>query len=651
VRTRKALTDSGFGAELTEYASDQAPAVVVEPGDWENNIKDWPPWSPYSRPTLRYCSDGWHKGWVVAYPDGSTGKYKGAPSGYATVLTVNESIVHVGRGFCRASGNNFLPELVGILLALVLTPAQAPLLIRSDSEAAIGATNKARVIAWLDSEFGTRGNRYAISQRARAASAGRPVMNMIRALIQLREGPVKLLHVKAHSLLQDFHSKMNELADAEANVARVEAASVDAAAVPKFLWGEDRFRLCVSNLPVVGSYRKAILRRCEALRLEGWTGGLTKLSKPGFRAEGGGFDTPTERCSWGRPAAPAPPPPSLELSMSPLADTGALTKRLARGNPFGMRSLYKAVCRARDPLLRRFFSLVAVEQLPTERRLWRQRRAAGRGDVCKCCWTHSETVRHVYTCPHPDLVAARRASVLNGIRLLAMAGVSVVCSSSPPEPPRSLDKGVVSWVPVWFDTLNTHWMQVFLLPGMGTVAPVRDRLADVIGVTPSGVSDALDWVGHGSTWARRPLGSVQNLTAELQMALLVGALRTYLKRCAVLERWWTSGSADEAREARRRDMAKRKWGRDRKTRERPGKRHKTGGPVIPASGNEHSHSIAHRLTRVRVPAGRGANSPSDIYSRAFFVTDGLPSLDEYVEEAEWSESRGYGWGGTPLPYF
>ena len=60
-------------------------------------------------------------------------------------------------------------------------------------------------------------------------------MNMIRTLIQLREGPVKLLHVKAHSHLQDFHSKMNELADAEANVARMEAASVETAAVPQFL--------------------------------------------------------------------------------------------------------------------------------------------------------------------------------------------------------------------------------------------------------------------------------------------------------------------------------------------------------------------------------------------------------------------------------
>ena len=591
--------------------------------------------------------------WVVAYPDGSTGKDAGAPSGYATVLTVAEKVVHVGRGFCRASGNNFLPELVGILLALVLTPAQAPLMIRSDSEAAIGATNKARVIAWLDTEFGVRGNRYAISQRARATSAGRPVMNMIRALIGLREGPVRLLHVKAHSQLQDFHSRMNELADAEANVARVEAASVDASTIPKFLWGEDRFRLRVSKFPVVGSYRRAILRRCETLQLGGWAGGLDRLSIRRFRAEGGGFDAPEERCRWGRPAAPIPPPPSPELSLNPLEDTGALTKRLARSNPFGMRSLYKAVCRVRDPLLRRFFSLVAVEQLPTERRLWRQHRAAGRGDVCKCCWLYRESVRHVYTCPHPDMVAARRASVLNGVRLLTMAGVSVVSSPLAPEPPRGLDGGVVSWIPVWFDVGNTHWMQTFLRPGVSSVAPVRDRLADTIGVLPMGASDVLDWVNDGNAWSRRPLGSVQELTAELQMALLVGAMRTYLRRCAIVERWWTSSSADGAREARRRDMAKRKWTRDRKAQERSGSRRKgtCPRPATPASGGGHLSPIAHRLTRVRVPAGRGVNSPSDIYSRAFFVTDGLPSLDEYEEEADWSQSRGLHWGGTPLPYF
>ena len=157
-------------------------------------------------------------------------------------------------GPVRASGNNFLAELVDLLAAMVVVPSRAPLWLMSDSKASIGATNKDRLINWLlEGDASPRLNEYAMPQRARILSAARPVMKMIRMMIEQRVGPVRLGHVRSHSHGADYDSRMNDVADVGANEARIAWAG-EASVLPQWLWGEEVYRLRVDNCPVVSSF-------------------------------------------------------------------------------------------------------------------------------------------------------------------------------------------------------------------------------------------------------------------------------------------------------------------------------------------------------------------------------------------------------------
>jgi hypothetical protein len=224
------------------------------------------------------------------------------PDSLQYVITMGNTVIATARGACRASGNNFMAEAVGILYALHLTPSEAPIFIGSDSKASIGATNKHRIIDWLKSVDGEHTNDYALPQRARATSAARPVMNMIREMIRLRKGSVTFGHVRAHSHGHDFASRMNDIADHEAKLARIEWRG-RAREFGTWLVGEDRFRIRISKFPVVGSYRDAIKRRMKEMRLQAWASGQAP-KEPVYSPTGGGRDPRIRQ----PPEHPAPRP-------------------------------------------------------------------------------------------------------------------------------------------------------------------------------------------------------------------------------------------------------------------------------------------------------------------------------------------------------
>ena len=271
--SRRAATQEAL--ELMDYpvsVHQRDPDPIVVPADeWDLAQPRWSDWTPYQRPVLQKLRGGWTRGLVRVYTDGSTLPGAQDPSGFAAVVTLGGEVLAVLGGPVRASGDNFLAELVAIAFAILVVPVQAPLWVGSDSEASIGATNKSRAINWLRSELGERGNTYALPQRARILSAARPVMNMIRAMLELREAPLELGHVKAHSNGTDFHSRMNDHADRKANEERLKWSSKEHA-FPEYLWGEERYRLRVDGFPVVGSYFRALMRSLDSRRLLMWVG-------------------------------------------------------------------------------------------------------------------------------------------------------------------------------------------------------------------------------------------------------------------------------------------------------------------------------------------------------------------------------------------
>ena len=133
---------------------------------------------------------------MMAYTDGSTEPGSDSPSGFGIALH------EVGRpagakdlaGPCRASGNNYLAECVGILGAVQLTPAQADLTVYTDSAAAIWAVKSAA----------------ALPNGKRLRMGARPVVHGLARLIQARTGRTTLRHIRSHTGLPDENSRGNE---------------------------------------------------------------------------------------------------------------------------------------------------------------------------------------------------------------------------------------------------------------------------------------------------------------------------------------------------------------------------------------------------------------------------------------------------------
>ena len=413
----------------------------------------------------------------------------------------------------------------------------------TDSKAAIGAVNRGRM--W-DCSAGIRKNEYAISQRAVELCAARPALRMVRAVCTSRLGPVSLRHVRAHSGGSDFASVMNAVADHMANDVRVDWEG-RSEALEYHINGESMYRMKIENVPVIGSYRKAILRCLRARDVCSWTG-------PTGGARAGGCQR-----------RPSPAGTIAPSSIDPLLPEVAHSRRLIAACGARLLSLASVVSKCHDHRLSRFFTLAAAGWLPTERRLHVRNLTAGRGDMCKLCGCARETVRHVFVCTSACSRACQVAAVEAGLRVLSGAGVRVV-HGPPPSTPG------VCWRQVWFDLTGGTWMACDArMVRPQEQADATDGLGDVLGVLPSDSTLLLGRVSvSGGRWRARPLLDLHALQEALQIALVRGAFSSYTSRCRRMQCWWASPSAELFRGelARQKALSRRRARLKKEARER-----------------------------------------------------------------------------------
>jgi exonuclease III len=490
------------------------------PGPWCAFDKVWTAWTPYLPPRLwsvRGASDGTAE--VRVYTDGSTGPMPGLPSGSSVVLVINGEIVRVHEFQCRASGNNYLAEMIALLAALQVVPTNIPLTVHSDCLAGIYSANKRRCRNW---RRGTYSCNYALPQRARILSAARPVLNGIRAVIRGRTAPTRLEFVRAHTGASNVHARMNQVADEGANRARCGAGPRNLALR---MYGEERHTMSIKRIPVVGAFKPAILRCLAARSVSKWCG-IRHRSRP-----------------------------FIGLDLPPLDQEVAHSARLVSAHKTAVLDMSEAVARSRDPQLLRFWVLAVTEQLPVERRLVKCCKAGvpARDHGCKLCGGPVETVRHVFACPHQDLVCERGNSVGGALRSLKLAGVRVYSRAPPPpgQPELVVVAGVdcyVKWVPAWFDPAGGSWIEACVTDSCRTPSESNtDGLAAVLGVMPDAAEEILGRVRSSSgTWRRRSLRETADLIRSLQLTLLRGGLAVWKARCRAADRWWRSPEAEPA---------------------------------------------------------------------------------------------------------
>jgi len=498
---------------------------------WMPREECWAAWKYWECPVLREVVRLPLDGKVILFTDGSTGESWTEPSGCSVVVTHGEEVLTSFHFACCASGNNFLAEIVALMAALVAVPSNVDIEIRTDSLSSKYAVDKYRVLDWVTGSFVAG---YALPQRARALSAARPVLNMIRAVVVARSGAVRVEHVYSHQADSSFPTRMNNLADVLANRARLEAAGTKPR--PCF-YGEDRYCMTVKGVHVLGSYKQAVLREFRVRGFASWASG--------------------------RRSTPAPDYPQ---GMCPLMPDARHSARLVASRPRGMRSLCRVVQKSHDPWLMRFFVLAASEWLPTQHRL-RVCGVAGtlRDGTCNICRAaQPETLRHVFVCD------AVRSQVMRAVRaaadVLVRAGVTVVDSWHGRGAPWA-GAGVVGpdgrqtcWVPAWFDPAERFWMEILtddVLPGRGFFGEA-DPLAAALGVLPEGVQDALSFKrAANGKWQRRDLSGLEELLGSIQLALVKGAHSVWTYRCRLVQNWWLSPECEPLRRDRVLQRAKR----------------------------------------------------------------------------------------------
>jgi ribonuclease HI len=525
---RAVSTQRNLGRKVGARFVSRAPAapVLVDPCPrlWEPTDPVWHSWTPYDPPVVRHrCAAAQEAATVHIYTDGSTGPTRGEPSGCAVVTVIGDVVVRVHGFPCRASGNNYLAEMAALLAALQAVPSDVEVIVHTDCLSGIFSANKRRCRDWARDLFLRN---YALPQRRRILCAARPILNGIRAVVGARSALTRLDHVRSHSGALDVHSRMNQVADGEANRAR--CAALGKPSLPLDIYGEERHIMYLGRIPVIGAFKPAILRSLSARAVIRW-------SRPRLGSSVVGTDLP------------------------PLAPTAAHSARLISAHRDAVLAFSHSVSRSRDPWLIRFWLLAVTEWLPVERRLVKSCRpgASFRGHGCKLCGAEVETVRHVFACPHRELVARRANSIGSALRVLAVAGIrSRQGAVSCPFPPRRavLDgrECEVRWVPAWFDLSGYSWLEVCVPDGPSNSGETElDPLAAVLGVMPSEMTDLLfgKRLPSGS-WCRRTLREVSDLQEGLQVALLRGALELWKERCRALSCWWSSPAAESARRVR-----------------------------------------------------------------------------------------------------
>jgi ribonuclease HI len=456
-----------------------------------------PAWQPDRAPVL-FTRPNFTEGSRTIYTDGSTGPDPKRPAGCA-VIVCNEAgaIIAKIRFRCRATGNNYLPELLAILCALVLTPSDVDVRIHSDALGALYGINKGRDRSWPSGKWLSS---YALPQRARLLAGMRPVRNCIEAVICRRAGATELFHVKAHTMRSDQHSRMNEVADREANRARIEKGT----AVPYELFGQELVRMKIRASPhsrpleVLGSYRQAMLRMTRSRY-------VSRLAEP--RSQNG------------------------------------YQHRMARIHGRGVATLCETVRLSHDPRGVRFSTLAIAEKLPT---MWRAAEflpASPTEGLCVLCTqTSTEDIDHVYMCTNVTRARMRDATIAATVGLLVGAGVT-----SPRGSPGS------QRVRAWFDPLgragNDLWVcsrvPSWAIAGIESLTPYDGAL----GIMPAGISKLLGFTwtrSHG--WTTCGLAEVGERQRALQDCIVRGALRTWQTRCSELDEWWRGNTSTEHRQ-------------------------------------------------------------------------------------------------------
>lgn len=127
-------------------------------------------------------------------------------------------------------------------------------------------------------------------------------------------------------------------------------------------------------------------------------------------------------------------------------------------------------------------------------------------------------------------------------------------------PATPCGEGSEIWTRVWFDLSDSAWMLSWV-PGTPTLDDARDRLGDILGALPRGITQLLDRRWDGERWQRRPLDEVPELLDTVRAELMEAALQTYVKRLAQMRAWWRSEHAGAHRADRVHDLAIRRRGR------------------------------------------------------------------------------------------
>jgi ribonuclease HI len=496
------------GAEVFETdAADRAPG----PDDLlarcrplrEEEVEEWGRrWRPVAIPTL--CRVGERQGPGVGrcmtfYTDGSTGPDRGLPSG-SSVVRADEDGQAVGvHGFAvRTSGNNYLAELVAFAAALIQTPVDTDSVTWSDALSVKHAAERGRD----RSDDGSLLRTFHLTQRQRILSAARPVMNIVRAVISARAGASDIRHVRAHTGGADVHSQLNEVADVEANRARIEAAATGEF-IPYLLAGEERVCMSVNGVSVIGSYRRQVLRAAAGRALAR----LASMPSQGLLAGHGGRFT----------------------------------------------SYCTAVAKTRSPHLIRFATLAIAEWLPCEKVCWNKARESdnlGRGQSCKLCGEPVESVRHVLCDCQAAGLPAVRTRAMSRARDLAEGRILAPASGKAAAAGEGLEwRGRGLLIPAWFDPSGEASFRVPPGTSQRTITSVRsyDPLAGLLGILPPGLDELLTWeqVGpvHGGLWRRRQLGCIKSMGEEIRRALMWVGVCVWSARCRAMDEWWSDGGA------------------------------------------------------------------------------------------------------------
>ena len=190
---------------------------------------------------------------TTAYTDGSTPVGERGCSGIGVLIQQQgHTEIKIAEPF-KTSGNNYAAELMAILLAMRVTPINAPLTIFTDSLSAVQG---------LEKEFDY------VSERTWSRTPARPLVRSIHFMRKLRSAPTELRWIRAHTNSEDPHSIGNGIADTLANQGRAKGEGMR---LPEFKQNENDVIFGIVNTPLQreNKHRDAQEAKCEPIHIPG----------------------------------------------------------------------------------------------------------------------------------------------------------------------------------------------------------------------------------------------------------------------------------------------------------------------------------------------------------------------------------------------